>query len=386
MKILQVISTWKGGAIRVAFDAAKALSHKGHKVTIYATDVRKENKDLDEEVIDNVHSLHALCPVLAKKAKFYFTPEVISLAKNVQCFDVLHLHEYRTFQNIIFHFYATKYGVPYVLQAHGSLPSRVAKQSLKWIYDVFFGYRLLRDASKVIALSPKEGEQYRAMGVPEEKIEVIPNGIDLSEYGDLPPKGDFKKRFGIERDEKIVLYLGRIHRGKGIDFLIKAYSCLLSSANIRDTLLVIAGPDDGYLSEAKSLVSSHGLSRNVLFTGMLSQKDKTSAYVDSKVLINAEPSNVFGLVPLEAAACRTPVIVSDKNAISEPVLKGGFGFSVKYGDVAELAEIMKRMLINEDLLRQMGRKGREFTFRNFNWSNLIAEFEKVYEEAVTGAK
>jgi glycosyltransferase involved in cell wall biosynthesis len=95
------------------------------------------------------------------------------------------------------------------LQVHGSLPRIGAKQQLKWIYDVLFGYRLLRDASKVIALTRVEAEQYRRMGVPEEKIAIIPNGIDLSEYAELPPKGVFKKKFNIPEDRKIILYLGQ---------------------------------------------------------------------------------------------------------------------------------------------------------------------------------
>jgi len=268
------------------------------------------------------------------------------------------------------------------LQAHGSLPRIMAKKRLKLVYDVMFGYRLLRDASKVIALTSVEAEQYKRMGVPEEKIAIIPNGIDPSEYAELPPKGCFKKKFNIPEDKKIILYLGRIHKTKGIDFLIRAYDHLIKKMNFKDAVLVIAGPDDGYLSEIKSLVQDLGISNSVLFTGLLSEKDKIRAYVDSDVVVNVEPLNVYGLVPLEAAACSTPVIVSKTNAISEVIAEGGFGFSVRYDDFITLAKTMKVILEDEELVDKMGKNGRKFVFENFDWGKIVVKLEKVYEEIV----
>jgi glycosyltransferase involved in cell wall biosynthesis len=251
---------------------------------------------------------------------------------------------------------------------------------VKWIYDAFFGYRLLKGASKVIALSNVEVEQYKAMGVPEENIAIIPNGIDLSEYAELPPKGAFKKKFNIPGDRKIILYLGRIHKTKGIDFLVKAYAYLKNEIDFKDALLVIAGPNDGYLNEIKSLVHNLGISNTVMFTGLLSEDDKVKAYVDSDVVVNVEPLNVYGLVPLEAAACSTPVIVSKTNAISEGVLKGKFGFSVKYGDIVSLASMMHRVLIDEELAENLGKNGRKYVLNNLGWNRIVEKYEKVYKE------
>ena len=118
-------------------------------------------------------------------------------------FDVIHLHEYRTFQNVVVSHYAKKCGVSYLLQAHGSLPREIQKKGLKRMFDAAFGYNLLRDASKAIALNQREVEQYQAMGLPEDKIEILPNGIDSSEIGDLPPKGCFRKKYDIDEEEKI---------------------------------------------------------------------------------------------------------------------------------------------------------------------------------------
>ena len=370
----------------MAYQVSRELVKKKHEVVVYTSDakdfVSRLRIDSDNDVDGiRVHYFRNFALALVKKFKLFVTPRLVSRAKEeVEKFDVIHLHEYRTFQNIVMAHYAKKYGVPYVLQAHGSLPRIVAKQWLKWIYDVLFGYRLLRDASKVIALSRLEAEQYRGMGVPEKKIAVIPNGIDLSEYANLPPKGSFRKKFGIDDHEQIVLYVGRIHRTKGIDFLIKAYAYLVKNMKINDVLLVIAGPDDGYLSEAMSLAGSLGLNDEVLFVGMLPEEDKISAYVDSNITVNVEPKNVFGLVPLEAAACSTPVIVSKGNAVSKIINNGKFGLSVEYDDITGLAEIMRKVISDDVLRNEMGDRGCRYVFENFNWTNVVGKLERVYEE------
>jgi len=396
MKILQVIPyfypAWTyGGPVRVAYDVSRGLAKKGHEVTVYTSDMKNCCTRIDSRAREvdgiEVHYFRNLSAMIANEMKLFITPEIIPMIKRkIRSFDVAHLHEYRTFQNIAVHHYATKYGVPYVLQAHGSLPRIMAKQRLKWIYDVFFGYRFLKDASKVIALCQMEAEQYMSMGVSEEKIRVIPNGIDLSKYADLSPKGSFKMRFNIPEDKKIILYLGRIHKTKGIGFLVRAYAHLIKNMKYNDATLVIAGPDDGYLTEGKRLLTCLEVGDKAVFTGMLSEKEKLSAYVDSSIVVNVEPRNVFGLVPLEAATCSTPVVVSKGNAISETICEGNFGSSVKYGEVNELAEIMGKMLRNDDLLTEMGQNGRKFIYANCNWANIVTKLEKVYKEAVAGAK
>ena len=392
MRILEVTPTYPpawsyGGITKVVYEITKELSKRGHDVEVWASDAfdrYSRVKNVDGEAGAKVRYFKNLSFALTRMFyDIHITPGIVTFAKDRLCdFDVVHLHGARTFQSAAVYPYAKKYGVPYVLQAHGAFYNIGPKQTLHWMHNMFFGYRLLRDASKAIALSRMEAEQYGGMGVPEEKIAIIPNGIDLTKYSDLPPKGRFKKKFLINENEKMVLYLGRIHKAKGIGFLIKAYVHLTKNFELKDAFLVIAGPDDGYLSEAKSLVSALGVSDRVLFTGMLTEYEKVLAFVDSSLVISPERFNVFLLVPLEAAACGKPVIVSCSNYIRHMITEGGFGFSVKYGDVNELAEIMGKMLKNDKLLREMGQRGRKFIFKNCDWANVVAKLEKVYEETV----
>ena len=391
MKVLQVTSffrpSWEaGGVARVCYALSKRLAERGHEVAVYTTDgfrsrvnVQKNCRVFMEGMDVFYFSNMSLFLASRNLCAPYMAPLIAR--KHMEEFDIIHMHTFRSALAVLIWYYANKYGIPYVLQAHGSVLPFFQKQRPKKVFDSLFGYRILKDASKVFALSRMEAEQYRGMGVPEEKIAVIPNGIDLSEYTDLPPEGSFKKKFGIDDDEKIVLYLGRIHRLKGIDFLVRSFAYLTKNGT-ENSKLVIAGPDDGYLDEVKFLVNSLGISDLVLFTGILPEEDKVSAYVDSSICTYLSPFEPFGLVTLEVAACGTPVIISRGTHMARVVEERKFGFSVKYNDIYELAETMRKVLNDNDLLREMGQKGRKFVLENFNWTDIVVKLEKVYEDVV----
>jgi len=390
MKILQVVPYFPpayafGGPVKVAYQISRELIKRGHEVVVYTTDAKDFDSRLEVDSSNTikemkVHRFRNLSLTLVKKLKLFITPQLTLFArKEVKKFDIIHLHEYRTFQNIIIHHYARKYDVPYVLQAHGSLPRIGAWRRLKWIYDVLFGYRLLRGASKVIALSKVEAEQYKAMGVPEEKIAIIPNGIDLSEYANLPPKGAFKKRFGIPEEKKIILYLGRIHKTKGIDFLIRAYAYLKNEMKCRDAILAIAGPDDGYLNDAKALANSLGLYNSVMFTGFISSEDKLMALVDAEVFVTSSFYG-FPITFLEACAVGTPLVTTSLGDTLEWI-DGNVGY-VAQPTPRDLVEAIYRIISDDELRRRFSKNCIEIVKSKFSIEKVVERLEKVYEEVV----
>jgi len=389
LRILQVIPYFYpaesfGGSVRVAFNIGRELARRGHEVTVFASDAEDlENRlDVKDNEIEGmkVYYFRNLTMLLVKCSKLFVTPELLKEAKlRIESFDIIHLHEYRSFQNIVLHHYAGKYSIPYVLQVEGSIP-RIGKVGRKWFYDMLFGYRLLRNASKVIAVTQMEVKQYRDMGVPKEKIVLISPGIDVSEYMDLPPKGVFRAKHGISNNKKIILYLGRIHEIKGIDSLIKAYVNLLRSTKFDDVILVIAGPDDGYLSEAKSMVNSFKINNKVLFTGPIYGRSKLEAYVDANVYVLPSRYEIWGMTVMEAMACGTPVILSENCGTADVVRdKGGL---VVNPSPEEIQTALLDLLTNEELARKMGEMGRRFVRENCSWNNIVPKFEALYEEVI----
>jgi glycosyltransferase involved in cell wall biosynthesis len=391
MKILQVIPYFPpayafGGPVNAAYQVSKMLVKRGHEVVICTTDAKDFGSRIEgnPDGIDDgleVHRFKNVSLTLVKKFRLFVTPQIASfLKRDLKRFDVIHLHEYISFQNIVTYHYARKYGVPYVLQAHGSLPRVGNWRRLKWIYDLFFGHRLLSDASKVIALSEVEAQYYRSMGVPDEKIAVIPNGIDLSEYAVLPPRGSFKKKFGIPDRKKIVLYLGRIHRTKGVDLLVKAYAYLIKEMKCNDALLVIAGPDDGYLSKVRSLVASLGISASVLFTGFISSEDKLSALVDADVFVT--PSFYgFPITFLEACATGTPIITTTLGDTLEWI-NGNVGYVTqpKYRD---LVKAIHTIISDDELHGKFSKNCLKIMREEFSLEKVVERHEQLYKK-VTG--
>ena len=162
MKILFVIPYFYpaqafGGPVKVVFDIGKELVKRGHEVVAFTSDAKDlENRlNVESDKIEGmkVYYFRNSSMFFVRRSKLFITPELSRKIKlDIKSFDIVHMHEYRTYQNIIVHKFTEKFGVPYVLQAHGSL-LRIGRQARKWVYDFLFGRRILRDASKVIALS-----------------------------------------------------------------------------------------------------------------------------------------------------------------------------------------------------------------------------------------
>jgi glycosyltransferase involved in cell wall biosynthesis len=384
MKILQVISTFYpafsfGGPAKAAYEISKGLARKGHDVEVFTTNAYDQTRNFDpklkKQTLDNFEVNYF--NNLLRSGNIFVSYEIVAaLRKKLRAFDIVHTHFGRQIHDVVAGYYGLKHGIPYVLQPRGDLPRIMSKQRLKLIYDSFFGHNLLRNASKVIALSQTETEQFRDIGVSESKIAVIPNGVDLSEYANLPSKGLFRKKFSLEKDEKIVLYVGRIHRIKGIDILLKAFA---NATRFNDAKLAIVGPDDGYLSNCRDIVKQLDIENRILFTGALFGSNKLEAYVDSNVLVLPSTYEIFGNVILESYACSKPVIASRVGGLQELVFQDETGLLFKPGAVKELSAAISTLLGNDEICASMGLRARKVVEEKFSLEKTIEMLETTYE-------
>jgi glycosyltransferase involved in cell wall biosynthesis len=382
MKILQVISYFNpkiGGDVNVVYNLSKHLLKKGHEITILTTDFEFDIKYANAIHDEGAEVIPFHCTL--NLSSFFYSPTMKPWVKeNIKHFDIIHIHNFRSFQNNVIHHYAKKNNIPFILQAHGSVLPFFAKQRLKKIYDLIWGFEILRNASKVIALTKKEEEQYRKMGVKPNKIEIIPNGIDISGYKNLPERGLFKNKYKINNNEKLVLYLGRIHKRKGIDFLIKSFSELIKE--VEAARLVIVGPDDGYRIEIEKLITTLNLDNNVKLIGYINEKDKLGAYVDADALVYPSIFEIFGLVPFEAIMCGTPVIVIDDCGCGELVRAANCGKLVRYNDIDGLVQNIKLLINDQNISTCFIENGKKFIADNLTWGKITKKVEFVYEDCV----
>jgi len=384
MRILQITKYYYpsvsfGGPVQCTYNISKYMVKKGHDVTVYATDTAdiSSNARIKEkfQLIDGVKVF--FFPNIANQIYgLFISPGIIhALRKNINEFDIVHLHEYRTFQNLAF-YYSRRRDIPYVLSVHGQLyywQESWDSAFLRRLFNYTFGRNLLKDASKLFALTKLEASQLIQRGVQEDKIVIIPNAINPEDFSNPPPKGYFRNLFGLT-DEEIILYLGRISKLKGLDTLIKAFSLLKRRDNVK---LVLAGPDDGLLEPLQRVVASLKLKDKVLFTGALTRKLVLAAFNDASVTVYASLQEGFPIVPLEAGIMGKPIIVSDHPSM-EFVKKGEFGLTVEYGNVIQLKEALEEILGDHVLATKLGQNGKKFVMENFTWENIARKIENTY--------
>jgi len=396
MKILIVSPSFMpayafGGVPRVAYDIGKQLAKRNHQVVVFTTDARDpySRMRIDKPVMLDemaVYYFRNLSMKLVRSTNLFLTPALFSaVKKSLSNFDIVHLHEFRTFQNVVVHYYAKRLKVPYILQVHGQIPFMGKKESLKKIYDLTVGYRLLQDASSLVALNQYESKQYKRMGVNKNEIVVVPNGIDLSRYERLPPSGAFKQKFGIDREKKIILFLGRIAYQKGVDILVKAYAYLVDNLKVSNSLLVLVGPDNGYLNEIRTLINILNLKDKVLITGRVSVQEKLSALNDADVLVLPSRYEAFPMTILEAFACGKPVVASRIGGLEEIIKKVG-GILFEPENIQQLSFILYNLLNNYDDSAKIALAGKNFVKENFSIQAVADKLERIYEETIEASK
>ncbi|MHA1286386.1 MAG: glycosyltransferase, partial [Candidatus Thorarchaeota archaeon] len=208
----------------------------------------------------------------------------------------------------------------------------------------------------------------------KEKIIHIPNAIDINEYQRLPQRGEFRKRHLMDMDDKMILFLSRIHERKGLDLLIHSFNEL--KPEIPKIRLVIAGPDEGYLSRLLSITRKLNLDGDVIFPGPLYERDKMEAYVDADVFVlpSKDKQESFGNVVLEAGMCKTSSVVTDVCGVTE-YLDNIF---LTKPSIPSIRNGIVRALEESDV----GSRIRNEVIQKFDWKKIIRMVERVYEEEV----
>jgi glycosyltransferase involved in cell wall biosynthesis len=385
LRILQVISSFPpayayGGPLQAAYGMSRELVRRGHKVTVFTTDVYNSHSRLKptQNPVDmdgiRVYRFRNVSNRLAQKNLPLAPAMFTALGRQAKDFDLVHIHEYISSQALFVRHVCRKYGIPYLLQPHGSLPIIIEKQGWKKIYDRLWGLRLLRDAEKMLALNQMEAEQFKNLGIDEAVIEIIPNGINAPEFENLPPRGDFRRKHNLNSHEKIVLYLGRIHRIKGLDLLSRAFARL--PQDFSPVKLVIAGPDNGYLATLIELIDKLGIKEKVLLTGALYGRDKLAAYVDAEAYVLPSSYETFPVTVLEALACCLSVITTRCCGITDMVARTGYVVERREDQLRDALEAALQDRKSRGKLRE---EGRRLVLESFSWEAVVAKLEDAYQ-------
>jgi len=379
-----------GGPVYSAYYLMRSLLRRGHEVTVCCTNLASKSRKLYQQTerrlydgIDVIYfNTQKLFPVGANSFGLFVCPGIIRFCQTeLKNYDVVHLDGYRCFPATVVSFFCRKYGIPYVIQARGTLRHANTSVLAKQAFDLSVGKSILRGSALCIASSEDEASQYRYFAPGKEELAVIYNGLDFDNYKNLPPRGAFRSRHGIQ-SRYLLTYLGRIHPIKGIETFIRAFAL---SRHRSESSVAIIGPDEGYKSTLVRVAEETGLRDSVIFLDAVAGQEKNEAFVDSDVVVYAGRSESFGMVAFEATMCGTPVITAGNSGCSELLERFGAGHVTEYGDVKKLAKLMDDVLEN----RVQAAERAKFAAQNFerllSWDNIAREYENAYRSSCGSA-
>jgi len=253
--------------------------------------------------------------------------------------------------------------VPYVFEPLGMFQPRLRKVTLKRLLDRTLYRGVARHAAAVVVASGRERDDVVACGVPPEKVRVRGNGFP--EPAPVPSNGHLRKRLNIPPDAPLVLYVGRIASGKGIEHLLAALE------ELPDAHLVMSGPDD------RHGVSTEGDRVHRL---PLSDESPHELYPQADVFVLASEGESFGMVAAEAASAGTPVIVSDRCGVAS-FFREDEALVVPYERDAVVDAI--RRVLADGALRERLARGGPAAARRMSWDSVAEAQEEIYRAAAS---
>lgn len=388
MKILML--SWEyppqsvGGLARHVKDLSLALGELGNEVHIL-TRGAEEAPFYEEKQGIHIHRVYSL-PLQnpdfmhwVSQLNFALIEKGIEILHNNE-FDIIHGHDWLVAYaaRVLKH----SYKLPLVATIHATeagrnhglhSPLQNFIHSIEW----FLGY----ESWKVIVCSKHmEGEVKGLFGLPQDKIVRIPNGVYVKQFAELDQFNHNQNRESltsvVKDNEKILFFVGRLVREKGVHILIDSLPLLLQEFPEIKLIVAGTGPMEGQL---KHQVKRMGLEHKVHFTGYIDDLLLKQLYKGSDIAVFPSLYEPFGIVVLEAMASATPVIVSDTGGLSEIVSHGKNGLKFIPGNANSLADQIKAILRDEKFAQRLAATASENVINEYDWSSIARKTHTVYE-------
>ena len=387
MKILML--SWEypprvvGGIARVVHDLSHRLIKDGHDVTVITYrdgDVPYFENDSGVQVyrVDNFMIAPNNFIDWIMQLNFNMIAKANELISQGEKFDVIHAHDWlvaysaKTLKN--------SYKIPLVSTIHATEAGRnsgISTETQKYINDT--EWMLTYESSEVIVNSNyMKNELQRLFGLPFEKINVVPNGVNLYNFSGIERDYDFRRQYAMD-NEKIILFMGRLVYEKGVQHLIDAMPKIL--ANYNDAKLIIAGKG-GMIDELKAKVSYLGLDNKVYFTGYLNSKQVQKMYKCADISVFPSTYEPFGIVALEAMLAGVPTVVSDIGGLNEIISHGIDGMKSYAGNPNSIADSILTLLYDHKLCETVTKNAKLKVKNEFNWQKIAQDTHFTYQKAI----
>jgi glycosyltransferase involved in cell wall biosynthesis len=268
---------------------------------------------------------------------------------------------------------AKKWRVPLVISALGTIERKVAYEGSYTSRQII---EAMNFADKVLSVSEDLKLHIVNLGINEEKVHVVPNGVDT---GKFKPAGKVHARnlLNLPQDKNIVLFVGALRKIKGVDYLIEAAKNFVNT----NTDLFMVGRDDGLKKNLEKRAQELKIADFIRFTGPVNHEEIPLWISASDILVLPSLSEGRPNVVLEALACEVPVVATDVGGIPELMVDGETGYLVPAKNPAELSRKINKLLEDKNQRENMGKLGRKSIIqRGLTWEAHAKKTVDIYSE------
>jgi glycosyltransferase involved in cell wall biosynthesis len=330
----------------------------------------------------------------AKQTEFYKVSLPLRrwLKTHAAHYDVIHIHALFQFASAAATRCARRSGVPYIIRPLGVLNRWGMENRRKFLKSLSFRFverPMLRHAAAMHYTSRAEQREAEQTGTTAPAA-VIPLGIDVAAFQNLPGPDIFLNRFPQARGRTLVLFLSRLDAKKGLDVLLEAWAEIQKAGSSKREaekwMLVVAGNGEAsYERGLRELVAKLGLSDEILWTGFLDGDDKLSAFAAARVFVLPSYSENFGIALVEAMAAGLPCVTTEGVAVSEDIRENDAGIVVK-AEVQPLCEAMSRLLADAALRARFGANAKTLAAERFSLGAMGTTLKGLYEDILSRRK
>ena len=305
--------------------------------------------------------------------------------KNGRVFDIVDAHDWLGIMGGMS--VKKELKIPLVFHIHSTEKGRTRGRGSRTIEDM--EYEGGDAADCVITVSEAMREELYRLGFPPKKIKVCWNGVDVDKYNPLRVSEEerirIRRNYGVQDDEKMLFFIGRLVGVKGPDNLIKSMPAILEEFSKTKLVLLGTGEMENYL---RILIKEIGLEDEVILRAeFVDEEERIRHYAAADVVVLPSLYEPFGIVCTEAMSMAKPVVVGAKgtSGMKEQVIPNGekqCGMHINPYDPNDIAWGVKQILGMEDCGAWMGRNGRERAIQNFRWDIVASRTLEIYREVL----
>ena len=379
-------ATQFGGILFLAVDLARELANEKHEVVIYTTDLdfannpNTFNKKLPRE--ENIQNFKIIRSHVWFSIKLFFvSPGLYFRMINSQQ-DIIHTIGIRSFQSFVGALVAYKKKIPLFVSDQGGLTTHpdlhtnnVWTKILYKIQSPMIRF-IIKQAKKIIVANEYEKKIFSRL-TDENRIEVVRNGINLE---NMKSSVDFKKKYAV--NQNYFLFLGRFHRVKGIDTLLKAINLIKDHPIMYNVKLVVMGVDFGFEEEMLKMIKEMDLDNIIKVIKNPPREDVIAAYKESEFLVLPSRWELSPLTPLEGFAFKKPTISTKAHGIPYTLHDRKDSILVETENYKELSDMIIDLLNDKKKCERLGMEGYEFVHKECNSKRMAQQILSIYEKSI----